>query len=267
MKVKVNLLQFTPEPEKVVASAAKLCYSAVGVEDINIGLTEEKTASFINMLTSYGHYSPMEHVSFTFAIEGVSRSLTHQLVRHRVASYSQQSQRYVKLNSFEYIIPPAIEANPEAKEIFINAMKRDQEDYDKLVEILSRAALEEYISEYKAAKLGTGEIEEKVLKSLKAKAEKKAIEDARYVFPNACETKIIATMNARELMHFFSHRCCNRAQWEIRALADEMLKLVKSVAPNLFKHCGPGCVKDKCPEGTMTCGKILQVREKYLNIN
>jgi len=266
MKVKVNLLQFTPEPEKVVASAAKLCYSAVGVEDINIGLTEEKTASFINMLTSYGHYSPMEHVSFTFAIEGVSRSLTHQLVRHRVASYSQQSQRYVKLDSFEYIIPPAIEANPEAKEIFINAMKKDQEDYDKLVEILSRTALEEYISEYKAAKLVTGEIEEKALKALRAKAEKKAIEDARYVFPNACETKIIATMNARELMHFFSHRCCDRAQWEIRALADEMLKLVKTVAPNLFKQCGPGCVKGKCPEGAMTCGKILQVREKYLNI-
>jgi len=149
----------------------------------------------------------------------------------------------------------------------MNAMKKDQEDYDKLVEILSKASLEEYISEYRTIKLVTGEIEEKVLKSLKAKAEKKAIEDARYVFPNACETKIIATMNARELMHFFSHRCCNRAQWEIRDLADEMLKLVKSVAPNLFKKCGPGCVKDKCPEGTMTCGKILQVREKYLNIN
>jgi len=261
--VKVKLLQFTPEPEKVVASAAKLCYSSVGVDEIAVGLTEEKTSNFINMLASFGHHSPMEHVSFTFAIEGVSRSLTHQLVRHRVASYSQQSQRYVKLEAFEYIMPPAIAQNEEAKKIFTDAMKKDQEDYDKLVQILSKAALEQYISEYRVKNEVDGEIDEKILKSLKGKAEKKSIEDARYVFPNACETKIIATMNARELIHFFGHRCCNRAQWEIRALADEMLKLVKEVAPNLFKLSGPSCVSGKCPEGAMTCGEIVTVREKY----
>lgn len=266
MKIKVKLLQYTPEPEKVIASAAKLCYSAVGVDEISMGLTEEKTSSFIDMLASYGHYSPTEHVSFTFAIEGVSRSLTHQLVRHRIASYSQQSQRYVKLDAFEYIIPPAIEANKEAKEIFVQAMKRDQEDYDKLVHIIKESELEKYINEYDINNKTKGSIDEKILKSFRNKAEKKAIEDARYVFPNACETKIMATMNARELMNFFNHRCCNRAQWEIRDLADEMLKLVKGVAPNLFKYCGPSCVKGRCPEGQMTCGKMLEIKEKYANI-
>ncbi|WP_291571363.1 FAD-dependent thymidylate synthase [Clostridium sp. UBA4548] len=266
MKVKVKLVQFTPEPEKTIASAAKLCYSAVGVEDIAEGLTEEKTSSFINMLASYGHYSPMEHVSFTFAIEGVSRSLTHQLVRHRIASYSQQSQRYVKLKAFEYIMPPAIEQNEEAKKIFVEAMKKDQEDYDKLATLLTEVAFQEYIEQHRKHSDSKVDLDEKTLKSLRSKAEKKAIEDARYVFPNACETKIMATMNARELMNFFSHRCCNRAQWEIRELADEMLRLVKSVAPNLFKYCGPNCIREKCPEGTMTCGQILQVREKYSNL-
>jgi thymidylate synthase (FAD) len=263
MRVKVSLLQYTPEPEKVIASAAKLCYSAVGIDEISMGLTEEKTSKFIDMLASYGHYSPTEHVSFTFAIEGVSRSLTHQLVRHRIASYSQQSQRYVKLDAFEYIIPPAIEANEEAKEIFIQAMKKNQEDYDKLVHIITESEMHQYINAYNRNNEIKGEIDEKTLRSFRGKAEKKAIEDARYVFPNACETKIIATMNARELMNFFNHRCCDRAQWEIRSLADEMLKLVKTVAPNLFKYCGPSCVKGKCPEGTMTCGKIIEMKEKY----
>ena len=269
MTLKVKLIEHTPNPEKVIASAAKLCYSSVGVDEILEGLDKEKTENFLSMLMNYGHYSPIEHVSFTFAIEGVSRSLTHQLVRHRVASYSQQSQRYVKLDAFEYIIPPSIENNSKAKEIFIEAMKKDQEYYDEIVEILFEQIYNESLNKYIREKSlnSTSEVEERVLRKLKSQAQKKAIEDARYVFPNACATKIVVTMNARELMHFFSHRCCNRAQWEIRDLADEMLKLVKSVAPNLFKHCGPGCVKDKCPEGTMTCGKILQVREKYLNIN
>lgn len=260
--LKVKILEHTPNPEKVIAAAAKLCYSAVGVDEISEGLTEESTAKFIKMLSSYGHESPMEHVSFTFAIEGVSRSLTHQLVRHRVASYSQQSQRYVKLAAFEYIIPPAIAANEECKAIFINAMKKDQEDYDKLVEILKAENLNKAVEQYKADKK-VEELTEKELKGLSSKAEKKAIEDARYVFPNACETKIIVTMNARELKHFFRHRCCDRAQWEIRDMADEMLRQVKAVAPNIFIGCGPACVKGTCPEGAMSCGKILSVREKY----
>ena len=260
--IKVKILEHTPNPERVIAAAAKLCYSSVGVDEITEGLTEESTAKFIKMLSSYGHESPMEHVSFTFAIEGVSRSLTHQLVRHRVASYSQQSQRYVKLTAFDYIIPPAIENNEECKKIFIEAMKKDQEDYDKLVEILKKEILEKSIKNYKNAK-GVEELSEKELKSLRSKAEKTAIEDARYVFPNACETKIIVTMNARELKHFFKHRCCDRAQWEIRNMADEMLRQVKMVAPNIFLGCGPSCVKGACSEGAMYCGKVLEKKEKY----
>lgn len=247
MSLKVRLLEYTPNPEKIIASAAKLCYSSSGVEDIMENLTGESTERFLNMLMSYGHESPLEHVSFTFAIEGVSRSLTHQLVRHRIASYSQQSQRYVKLNQFEYIIPPEIEKDEKAREIFINSMKQSQKAYDDLADILK----DKYINQ------GMTSIN----------AEKKAIEDARYVFPNACETKIIVTMNARSLTNFFKHRCCNRAQWEIRALAEEMLFQVKKVAPVLFKYCGPSCVNSSCPEGKMSCGKMVEMRAKYLSSN
>lgn len=246
MEQKVKLLQYTPEPEKLIASAAKLCYSAVGIEDINKKLTSESTEKFLNMLMSYGHESPIEHVSFTFAIEGVSRSLTHQLVRHRIASYSQQSQRYVRLNQFEYVMPPSIENDKEAKKVFIDSMEQCQKSYDILVEKLKGKNIE-------------NGIDERV-------AEKKAIEDARYVFPNACETKVVFTMNARTLMNFFRHRCCDRAQWEIRVLAEKMLVEVKKVAPTLFKYAGPNCVNSKCPEGSMTCGKMLEVRKKYMNL-
>src|SRR3712207_6067285 len=136
MKLKVRLIEHTPNPEKVIASAAKLCYSAAGVDDILEELSEENVQGFLNRLISYGHMSPIEHVSFTFAVEGVSRSLTHQLVRHRIASYSQQSQRYVKLNQFSYIVPPEIEKNDKAREIFIKAMENSQEAYDEIVYIL-----------------------------------------------------------------------------------------------------------------------------------
>ena len=261
--IKVRLIEHTPNPEKVVAAAAKLCYSAVGVDDIVEGLTEESTSKFVDMLSSYGHYSPMEHATFTFAIEGVSRSLTHQLVRHRVASYSQQSQRYVKLNSFEFIIPPAIEGDDECRKVFIEAMERDQEDYDKIVEVLKEKTFQVLINKAKDSNI---ELTDKKIKGLRSKAEKTAIEDARYVFPNACETKIVVTMNARELMHFFSQRCCQRAQWEIRDMAELMLKEVKNVAPNLFKVSGPNCVKGACSEGTMTCGNANKIREKYINL-
>lgn len=243
MELKVKLIEHTPNPERVIAAAAKLCYSSVGVDDILEGLDEEKTNKFLNMLMSYGHESPIEHVSFTFAVEGVSRSLTHQLVRHRLASYSQQSQRYVRLEQFEYITPPEIAKGKQAKDIFDAAMMESQKAYNKLVDILKK----QYID----------------LGMIAVNAEKKAIEDARYVFPNACETKIIVTMNARELIHFFNHRCCNRAQWEIRGLANEMLRQAKEAAPILFKFSGPSCVKGSCPEGKMSCGKMEEVRAKY----
>lgn len=252
--MKVKLLAHTPDAEELIASAGKLCYSSVGVDDIYQKLDKESTQKYIDMLVSLGHESPLEHASFTFAAEGVSRTLTHQLVRHRLASYSQQSQRYVKIDSFEYIIPPAIEEDLKAKEIFIKAMEADQKTYMDLTDILFEKNYNELINN------GLSE------KEAKSKAEKISIEDARYVFPNACETKIVFTMNARTLLHFFSLRCCNRAQWEIRNLAYEMVKICKSIYPSLFKNAGPSCVNGACPEGKMSCGRAHEVREKYLNI-
>ena len=117
--MKVKVIAHTPEPEKVISMAAKLCYSSVGVDEIEQNLTDESVEKFLNMLINIGHESPLEHVSFTFAVEGISRSCSHQIVRHRIASFSQQSQRYVKLNQFEYIVPPEIERIEEAKEVFI----------------------------------------------------------------------------------------------------------------------------------------------------
>ena len=133
--MKVKVIAHTPEPEKVISMAAKICNSSVGVDEIEQNLSDESVEKFLNMLINIGHESPLEHVSFTFAVEGISRSCSHQIVRHRIASFSQQSQRYVKLNQFEYIVPPEIEQIEEAKEVFIDAMNKDQEAYDKLVDI------------------------------------------------------------------------------------------------------------------------------------
>lgn len=250
----VKLLRYTPEGESLVASAAKLCYSPVGVEEIEEGLNSQSVDRFLSNLIDLNHESPLEHVSFTFAVEGVSRTLTHQLVRHRLASYSQQSQRYVKLDQFEYIVPPAIEGDPEAKEIYIRAMEEDQKAYDSIVEILFKKKFKEFTNQG---------MEEKKARS---KAEKIAIEDARYVFPNACETKIVFTMNARSLIHFIRLRTCKRAQWEIRDLAIAISREVKSLYPVLFKNLGPACIKGPCPEGAMTCGDIKEVREFFKNL-
>ena len=252
--MKVKLLAHTPEPEKVISMAAKLCYSQVGVDEIEQNLTPESINKFLNMLVSIGHESPIEHVTFTFGIEGISRSCSHQIVRHRIASFSQQSQRYVKLDQFEYIIPPEIEKNEEAKKIFIESMNKCQEYYDKLVEILFKKHYQDLLDK------GVSE------KKAKSQAEKKSIEDARYVFPNACETKMVFTINARSLYNFFHHRCCERAQWEIRELATQMLKLVREVAPTLFSNVGPSCLNGPCPEGNMSCGKIKEIREKFNNL-
>lgn len=248
---KVILLTHTPNPDKTVAAAAKLCYSSSDIEGLYNGLSDEKVKSFVGMLAEIGHESPIEHATFTFGIEGVSRSLLAQITRHRIASYSVQSQRYVKIDEFEYVTPPEIAADPEAAEIFKNAMDRDMADYQRLTDILSekhkKTLMESGIDEKEAAK----------------KAEKMAIEDARFVLPNAAATKIVMTMNARSLHNFFAHRCCNRAQWEIRDIACQMLKLVSEVSPSLFVKCGPPCIYGACPEGKMTCGKVTQVREYF----
>lgn len=234
--LKVSLMEFTPDPETVVALSARLCYSPAGVDELKEKINEKEKKKLINLLREAGHLSPFEHASFTFAVEGISRACSHQLVRHRLASYSQQSQRYVSLKKgFNYIIPPVIKRNRDLKKLFVEAMYLSHKYYCKIHEILEKKGI-------------TGEV---------------ARQDARFVLPNAAETKIIVTMNARELLHFFRVRCCNRAQWEIRQLAIEMLKLVKKVAPELFKKAGPACLAGPCPEGRFSCGKAEEVRKKF----
>ncbi len=223
--MKVELITYTPEPEKVIASAARLCYSPIPVPELLEQLDEDKVAEFVEKLRTLGHLSPFEHVSFQFSIDGVSRALSHQLVRHRIASYSQRSQRYVKENEFEYITPLSIKRNPDALERFEKLMHTLQEEYKTLVEMVPA-------------------------------------EDARYILPNACTTSLMATFNARSLLNFFQHRACMRAQWEIRILAEKMLKLVQEVAPNVFKQAGPTCVSDGvCHEGDMSCGRIKTLKK------
>ena len=249
--MQVKLISHTAAPEQVVAAAAKLCYSDTGAMTLMEGLTEEKAGSFVEMLSNIGHESPIEHASFTFAVEGVSRSLLAQITRHRLASFSVQSQRYVKLTDFEYITPPEISADALALSLFEETMQTCVDAYRKLTELLEERHYQDF------RKQGLEE------KEARKKAEKKAIEDARFVLPNASETKMVITMNARELLHFFRLRCCSRAQWEIRALAKAMLAEVYPVAPHIFANAGPSCVNGVCPEGKMTCGHAAEVRAEY----
>lgn len=250
----VQLLAHTPEPEKLVAAAAKLCYSSSTVEGLYDSLTEENTADFVKMLAGLGHASPTEHVSFTFAIEGVSRAFLAQITRHRIASYSVQSQRYVTKDNFEYITPPEIAKSPKAEALYQQAMQDAEKAYAALIEELTETHTKTLMDEGKSER------------TARRDAEKKAAEDARFVLPNACDTKMVVTMNVRSLQNFFSLRCCQRAQWEIREVAIQMLRLVKGVAPNLFSKAGPGCLRGPCPEGKMTCGKIKEVREFFTTL-
>lgn len=254
VKPRVDLIAHTPEPEKVVAAAARLCYSSHGVKTLLEEMDENEIKRLIQILSEMGHQSPFEHVSFTFAIEGVSRSLTHQLVRHRIASFSQKSQRYVREGGFDYVVPEEISRDGELKAIYLQAMGDQQKSYDLLADKLKAKHLEKLVKE------GVSE------KKAEGTAEKMAIEDARYVLPNACETKIAVTMNARSLLHFFNVRCCNRAQWEIRFIATEMFRLTKRIAPQLFRLAGPDCVNGPCGEGVMTCGKSREMAERFKNL-
>lgn len=248
---KVYLLAHTPNPEHTIASAAKLCYSSSTISELTENLSDEKAASFVEMLSEIGHESPIEHASFTFGIEGVSRALLAQITRHRMASFSVKSQRYVREGAFEYITPPEIEASPEAKALFDEIMAEDQKRYDEISAILKEKHIKTFLAEGK---------DQKTAERL---AEKKAIEDARFVLPNSCETQMVLTMNARSLHNFFRHRCCARAQWEIQDVANQMLSLVSNVAPNLFKNAGPSCLNGPCPEGKMSCGKAKEMKEYY----
>jgi thymidylate synthase (FAD) len=216
--MKVVLLSYTKDAERICATAARSCYSDDMPSDILERMEEGKAGAAIDRVVSMGHHSVIEHASYTFSLEGVSRVLTHQLVRHRIASFSQQSQRYVSLLEPDFVTPGTIQSDPEANRVYEEAMANAWEAYQKLVTIVP-------------------------------------VEDARYVLPNACTTNIVVTMNARELWHFFTLRTCRRAQQEIRTVAELMLKEVREVSPSIFGDAGPSCLRGKCPEGKLSCGK------------
>ena len=267
-QIKCQLLGYTPNAEEIITKAGKLCYSAVGVDEIGKKQTPETIEKFINMLASMGHESPMEHVSFTFAVEGISRACTHQLVRHRLASYSQQSQRYVNLDrTFNYIVPNNIKKNPYALDLFNTTLDNAFEYYVLISRELIKCNILKFFNKDNNTIL-LDELEEmEILMKKEYKKEynaivKSAIEDARAVLPNACETKIVFTMNARTLLNFFKHRHCKRAQEEIRGLATIMLEQVREVAPTLFRYAGASCQTGKCPEGAMCCGNPYPKIEK-----
>lgn len=251
-KLNVMVLSHTPEFEQNIVRGAKLCYSSASIEDLKERVTPEDAEKFLNMILEVGHGSILEHSTITFGIEGVSRSLTHQLVRHRLASYSQKSQRYVKEGQFSYIIPKAIKASPFATAMYIEAMEEAQRAYDQITGIL----LETYIKE----------LDHEPSKRELSALEKMAIENARYVLPNACETKIQITMNVRSLFNFFKERLCDRAQEEIRDLAYAMWLECMKISPTIFKHAVPTCVYGKCKEGKMSCGKMAYYKRKHTSL-
>lgn len=233
-RLKVILLRATPDPDEIVALGARLCYARADVESLRERVEAKDQQAFVERVMERGHLSVTEHASFTFAVEGVSRALLAQLTRHRIASFSVQSQRYVSMaDGFDYVIPPSISALGEAQEQeFIRQMDQMHAWYCQWQEKLG----------------GAGE---------------SANQDARFVLPSAAATRLVMTMNARELMHFFELRCCNRAQWEIREMAWQMLALCREAAPALFAHAGPACLNGPCPEGKNTCGKADEVRKKH----
>lgn len=222
--MKVELISYSNLGEKVCGIASKTCVSE-NIPDVN-----DNVMKSLRSAISSGHEAVLEHWSATFAVSGVSRALTHQLVRHRVASYSQQSQRYVDMDGFDYVVPESILNHPDSLEQFKWGIKAIQKVYKTLL------------------------------------AYGIDMEDARYILPNACTTNIIVSMNARQLRHFFALRCCNRAQKEIRELADKMLELVKEVAPTIFENAGPSCVQaGYCPEGKRSCGRAVTL-DRMLDI-
>lgn len=231
VQMNVELLEMSQNAIALIYVACRQCYSDKFAGDIfsDASIDLKKQEEFVKSIVASGHQSPLEHVKFTFAIQGVSRALTHQLVRHRLASYSQQSQRYVKEKEFDYIIPPAIQRNKAAKEEFERLMIIIQQSYSKLLMFLSQD-------------------------NVRAEA---ANQDARFALPQAAETKIVVSMNCRELLHFFQHRCCTRAQWEIRQLAEKMLQICAEKLPAVFLNAGAKCAElGYCPEGEkFCCGK------------
>ncbi len=223
---RVELVRHTVDGEALMALAAKLCYAGGDLDTLLTRIEQNDQRAFIKKVLQMGHLSVMEHISFTFLIEGVSRSLLAQLTRHRIASFSVQSQRYVSYEKgFGYIVPPAVEALGE------QAVQEYAEQMDQMLS---------WYQDWQK-RLGTNE-------------------DARFVLPNACETRLLMTMNVRELKHFFALRMCRRAQWEIRQMAETMFALCYMETPELFADAGPGCLRGACPEGEKSCGQMNEVR-------
>ena len=231
VKLELKLLQATENPVALIYAACRQCYSEQFAADIftQAKKQETKQEEFISKVIASGHLSPLEHVSFTFAVSGVSRALSHQLVRHRIASYSQQSQRYVKADDFGYVMPQSINRDQVLKAEFEAIIAAIRVSYDKILRRFEQKGI-------------TGE---------------KANQDARFILPQAAETKLVVTMNCRQLLHFFKQRCCERAQWEIRHLADKMLTICKNVLPCVFLNAGAKCIElGYCPEiEKFSCGK------------
>lgn len=229
MGIQVHLIAHTPYPDRTVAAAAKLCYSSSSVADIMDNIEPEHMRHFISHLLRSGHMSPFEHASFTFGIDGISRVCSHQLVRHRMASYSQQSQRYVSMDKPQFVTPVTLTEDKDLQKSFQDHCVAAHELYLHLVES------------------GIPK------------------EDARYLLPHGWRTRITVSMNARELHHFFRLRLCRRAQWEIQDLARRMLLAIKDVAPILFASAGPDCVvKGKCEE-MRSCGRPFESFEDLIN--
>ena len=231
--MKITLLSETFNGMELISAAGYMCYTDDTVEGIIKRVensSKEAIEGYIKNLLDKKHYSVLEHVSFSFGIEGISRACSHQLVRHRIASYSQRSQRYVSEKQFKYVTPETFDNMTAGTLWFENKMKTIQKWYNE---------------------------------AIKAGVPK---EDARYLLPNACETSLIMTMNIRELLHFFTVRCCNRAQLEIKNMAIEMLKILKTKYPVIFENVGPSCVSAKCNEGSLSCGKMKEVKTKFKNL-
>ena len=232
VKLHVALIRHTLSPEEIVALGARLCYSRATIDDLTQRVSAKDQSDFVQKIMGMGHDSVLEHASFTFGVEGVSRVLLAQLTRHRLASFSVQSQRYVSYeHGFGYIVPPKIAAlGQDAADEYARQMDQMQQWYCQWQERLGAAG-------------------------------ESSNEDARFVLPGACETRLMMTMNVRELRHFFSLRMCSRAQWEIRALATQMHRLCMEVAPALFADAGPGCLRGACPEGAKSCGRAAEIRK------
>lgn len=228
MACTVVIIARTPSPDVTVAAAARLCYSDVSAAELVQSDSGERVKGLLTHLRKSGHFSPFEHASFTFAIDGLSRVASHQLVRHRIASFSQQSQRYVSMVEPDVVVPPSIWDNPGLRERFLTAARKAHELYTEMV---SRGIPRE---------------------------------DARFILPHGWTTRLVMTMNARELHLFFTLRLCRRAQWEIRELARKMLILLREEAPLLFESAGPSCVTSgKCGEAT-PCGSPYGSMEELL---